>query len=60
MEYLKHCTNADKLTIDAQSALRRCIELFSHNTRFFIVVEDKNKLLRPIHLDFAIYTLECL
>ena len=22
--------NADKLTIDAQSALRRCIELFSH------------------------------
>ena len=40
--------NADKLTIDAQSALRRCIELFSHNTRFFIVVEDKNKLLRPI------------
>ena len=28
--------NADKLTIDAQSALRRCIELFSHSTRFFI------------------------
>ena len=27
--------NADKLTIDAQSALRRCIELFSHCTRFF-------------------------
>ena len=40
--------NADKLTMDAQSALRRCIELFSHNTRFFLVVEDKNKLLRPI------------
>ncbi len=40
--------NADKLTIDAQSALRRCIELFSHNTRFFIVVEDKYKLLKPI------------
>jgi DNA polymerase III delta prime subunit len=34
--------------MDAQSALRRCIELFSHNTRFFIIVEDKNKLLRPI------------
>ena len=33
--------NADKLTMDAQSALRRCIELFSHNTRFFIVAEDK-------------------
>lgn len=40
--------NGDKLTVDAQSALRRCIELFSHNTRFFIIVEDKYKLLRPI------------
>ena len=40
--------NADKLTIDAQSALRRCIELFCHSTRFFIVVDDKNKLLKPI------------
>jgi len=40
--------NGDKLTVDAQSALRRCIELFSHNTRFFIVVEDKYKLLKPI------------
>jgi len=34
--------------MDAQSALRRCIELFSHNTRFFIIVEDKYKLLKPI------------
>ena len=40
--------NADKLTIDAQSALRRCIELFSHSTRFFVIVEDKCKLLKPI------------
>lgn len=40
--------NADFLTIDAQSALRRCIELFSYNTRFFIIVENKNKLLNPI------------
>jgi hypothetical protein len=40
--------NADSLTIDAQSALRRCIELFSHNTRFFIVVENKERLLNPI------------
>lgn len=40
--------NADKLTIDAQSALRRCIELFSHTTRFILVVEDKFKLLNPI------------
>lgn len=41
-------TNADKLTIDAQSALRRCIELFSSSTRFFIVVENKDSLLKPI------------
>ena len=40
--------NADKLTIDAQSALRRLIELFSHTTRFFIIIEDKYKLLKPI------------
>jgi len=40
--------NADKLTIDAQSAMRRCIEIFSHNTRFFIVVDDKCKILKPI------------
>jgi len=40
--------NGDNLTVDAQSALRRCVELFSHNTRFFIIVEDKYKLLRPI------------
>uniref|UniRef100_A0A6C0AXD0 Replication factor C small subunit n=1 Tax=viral metagenome TaxID=1070528 RepID=A0A6C0AXD0_9ZZZZ len=40
--------NADKLTIDAQSALRRCIEQFSHSTRFIIIVEDKLKILKPI------------
>jgi DNA polymerase III delta prime subunit len=46
-------TNADKLTIDAQSALRRCIEVFSHTTRFFIIIEDKYKLLRPIMSRFC-------
>ena len=40
--------NADKLTTDAQSALRRCIEQFSRTTRFFIVIENQNKLLKPI------------
>lgn len=40
--------NADKLTIDAQSALRRCIELFSYSTRFFMIVENKYNLLNPI------------
>lgn len=51
--------NADKLTIDAQSALRRCIELFSHNTRFFIVAEDKYNLMKPILSRFCeIYVSE--
>lgn len=45
--------NAHHLTIDAQSALRRCIELFSYNTRFFIIVENKNKLLNPILSRFS-------
>jgi DNA polymerase III delta prime subunit len=40
--------NADFLTIDAQSALRRCIELYSHTTRFFVVVLDKNTIINPI------------
>lgn len=40
--------NADSLTNDAQSALRRCIELFSKSTRFFIVIENKERLLNPI------------
>lgn len=41
-------SNAENLTNDAQSALRRCIETFSHNTRFFIVIEDIEKILSPI------------
>jgi DNA polymerase III delta prime subunit len=40
--------NADRLTVDAQSALRRCIEVFSNSTRFFVIVESKQQLLRPI------------
>ena len=40
--------NGDELTIDAQSALRRCIELFSFSTRFFILAENKRKLMTPI------------
>jgi len=51
--------NADKLTLDAQSALRRCIELFSHNTRFFIIAEDKYNLMKPILSRFCeIYVQE--
>ena len=40
--------NAEQLTVDAQSALRRCIEIYSDNTRFFIIVKNKQKLLQPI------------
>ena len=40
--------NSEKLTIDAQSALRRCIEKFSAHTRFFFVLENKSALLKPI------------
>jgi hypothetical protein len=40
--------NADKLTTDAQSALRRSIEIYSHNTRFFIIVENVQKIMNPI------------
>ena len=45
--------NADKLPSDAQSALRRCIEIYSTNTRFFIVVENKHKILKPILSRFS-------
>lgn len=46
--------NAEKLTIDAQSALRRCIELFSKNTRFFMLVTNKETILKPIISRFSI------
>jgi len=40
--------NADKLTIDAQSALRRYIEIFIKTTRFFIDVVEEFGLIKPI------------
>ena len=45
--------NAEKLTPDSQFALRRCIELFNYNTRFFMVTIDKYKLIRPILSRFS-------
>tara|TARA_Y100000768_G_scaffold387688_1_gene379820 strand:+ start:10727 stop:11530 length:804 start_codon:yes stop_codon:yes gene_type:complete len=45
--------NAGQLTYDAQSALRRCIEQFSGTTRFFIIIEDKTKLLKPLQSRFS-------
>jgi hypothetical protein len=40
--------SAEKLTVDAQSALRRSIELYSYSTRFFLIVRNKSQLLSPI------------
>ena len=40
--------NADSLTIDAQSSLRRLIEINNKSTRFFIVVNNYERLLKPI------------
>ena len=40
--------NADQLTNDAQSALRRCIEIFSNSTRFILIIQNKDKILKPI------------
>jgi DNA polymerase III delta prime subunit len=45
--------NADELTCDAQSVLRRCIEQFSFNTRFFMLTTDKFKMLKPILSRFS-------
>ena len=45
--------NAEKLTVDAQSALRRCVELFSNSTRFFTIVQSKGGILRPILSRFS-------
>ena len=45
--------NADSLTHDAQSALRRCIEIYSHSTRFFLLARDKSKLLHPVASRFC-------
>lgn len=43
----------ERLTIDAQSALRRCIEYYSANTRFFAVVNNRSKLIKPIQSRFS-------
>lgn len=47
--------NAEYLTIDAQSALRRLIELYSHSTRFFIIVNKLNGIINPILSRFCIF-----
>ena len=45
--------NADFLTVEAQSSLRRIIELYSGTTRFFIITNNKEKLIPPIRSRFC-------
>jgi replication-associated recombination protein RarA len=40
--------NADKLTVDSQSALRRCMEIHNNHTRFMFVTTRKFFLSKPI------------
>jgi len=44
--------DAEYLTMDAQYSLRRIIETYSKNTRFFIITKNKDKLLQPIRSRF--------
>ena len=47
--------NADQLTGDAQSALRRCIEIYSNKVRFLFIVEDLSMLMRPLLSRFSTF-----
>lgn len=40
--------NADKLTVDSQSALRRCMEIHNTHTRFMFVTTRKSFITKPI------------
>lgn len=46
--------NADKLTYDAQSAMRRIIECYNHTTRIFCIVNNLYNILSPILSRFYI------
>ena len=46
---------ADSLTKDAQSALRRTMEQFSHNTRFILSCNYSNRIIDPIQSRCAVF-----
>jgi hypothetical protein len=50
--------HANFLTEDAQSALRRIIEIYSHKTRFFMIVENIHQILKPIVSRFCEFYVE--
>jgi hypothetical protein len=45
--------NFENLSVDGQSALRRVIETYSQTTRFFLILQSKNKILQPILSRFS-------
>lgn len=46
---------ADSLTKDAQNALRRTMEQFSHNTRFILSCNYSNRIIDPIQSRCAVF-----
>lgn len=45
--------NFENLSVDGQSALRRVIEGYSQTTRFFIILQNKQRILQPILSRFS-------
>ena len=52
---------ADSMTFDAQFALRRIIEKYSDNTRFCLICNYENKIIKPIKsrcVDIRFYPID--
>ena len=50
--------NADRLTVEAQQSLRRTLEKFIHNCRFFFLVNSNNSMIDPIRSRCLIVRLD--